>query len=189
VANPNQYDGNGNGIGDACEPTAVPSLALQLPTTITVNATSPAGAIVTYVVTATDAGDPNPTVACLPASGASFPIGATSVACTAANAVDHHVSGSFSVVVQGGGAQISSLIVLVQSFQLRPIVALTLLAELRIARGLALSTGAGDPLRACAWLNLFVYEVQALTGRAITSLQAAQLVAEANHVRAALGCP
>jgi hypothetical protein len=166
----------------------VPTLALQVPATITVNATSPSGAIATYVVTATDAVDPNPAVACVPSSGSSFPIGTTGVSCTATNAFSDQVTGGFSVVVKGAPDQISALIALVHSFDLRPAIALTLEAELWIARALATSTRPGDRLRACGWLNLFIREVQALTGRAITPLRAAQLIAQANQIKAVLGC-
>jgi hypothetical protein len=166
----------------------VPTLALQLPATVTVNATSPSGAIATYAVTATDAVDPSPTVACQPESGASFPIGTTGVSCTATNAFDDQVSGGFSVVVKGAPDQIAALVATVQSFRLRPAVGLTLEGELWIARALSMSSRAGDLPRACRWLNLFIYEVQAQRGRTITTLQAAQLIVQANQVRAVLGC-
>ena len=61
-------------------PPAVSTLALHAPASVTVNATSPSGAIATYVVTATDAVDPNPTVACAPPSGSLFRIGTMPVA-------------------------------------------------------------------------------------------------------------
>ena len=91
-------------------------------------------------------------------------------------------------VVKGAPDQISDLIALVQSFHLHPAVGLTLEGELWIARALTLSSRPGDPLRACGWLNLFIHEVQAQTGRTITTLQAAQLLARANQIKAVLGC-
>ncbi len=170
-------------------PPAVSTLALHAPTSVTVNATSPAGAIAAYVVTATDAVDPSPTVACAPPSGSLFRIGTVPVHCTAVNVFGDHVSGRFDVIVKGAPEQIVDLVALVQSFHLRPAVGLTLEAELWVAHGLTTSTRAGDPLRACQWLNLFVHEVQALAGgRAISAAQAAQLVGEANRIMAVLGC-
>jgi hypothetical protein len=164
------------------------TLALHLPGSVAVDATSPSGAVVTYVVTATDAVDPNPVVACAPPSGSPFPIRTTAVTCTATNIFGDQVTGNFNVVVKGGPDQISDLIALVQSFRLRPAVGLTLEAELWIARALTLSTRPGDPLRACGWLNQFINDVRAQTGRSITPLQAAQLLARANRIKAVLGC-
>jgi hypothetical protein len=55
------------------------------PKNIRVEATSPAGAIVTFVATATDPFDGTLVVTCSPASGSMFPIGATLVTCSATN--------------------------------------------------------------------------------------------------------
>jgi hypothetical protein len=75
-----------------------------VPADITTNATSPSGAVVTYASpTAVDeAGDsPVATVSCGPASGSTFPIGTTTVTCTATDADDtpSTVSQSFTVTV------------------------------------------------------------------------------------------
>jgi hypothetical protein len=164
------------------------TLALQLPTTVTVNATSPLGANATFVATATDALDPNPTVACVPASGSTFAIGTTAVSCTASNNYGDQVTAGFNVVVNGTADQIAQLIALEKSFHLRPIVSLTLEGELLIAQALVTSPRAGDPIRACPWIGIFILEVRAQTGRTITSAQAAQLIALANQIRAVLGC-
>jgi hypothetical protein len=67
---------------------------LTLPGVIYAEATSPAGAAVTYTVTATNGG----TVQCTPASGSTFPIGSTTVQCTATNAAGS-TQGSFTVNV------------------------------------------------------------------------------------------
>ena len=68
---------------------------LHLPGPITVEATSSAGAAVTYTATA-DGAD---TFSCSPASGSTFPLGTTTVNCTATNAAGT-VTGSFTVKVQ-----------------------------------------------------------------------------------------
>jgi len=67
---------------------------LTLPDDITVEATSPAGTPVTFTVTATE----NGVVTCTPPSGSSFPLGTTTVTCTATNTVGS-TSGSFTVTV------------------------------------------------------------------------------------------
>ncbi len=54
---------------------------VTVPDNITVQATSPNGAVVTFTATASDGS----TVTCTPPSGSTFPIGSTSVNCTATN--------------------------------------------------------------------------------------------------------
>jgi hypothetical protein len=72
---------------------------LRLPGTITVAATSRQGARVSYTVTATDDTDPHPTVSCSPPSGGVFPLGDTTVSCTATDASGNRAPGSFHVRV------------------------------------------------------------------------------------------
>ena len=75
-----------------------PTLALPGPTTA--EATSPAGAAVTFVAGATDNEDaPDPTAVCTPASGAVFPLGTTTVACSVTDSGGVSASGSFDITV------------------------------------------------------------------------------------------
>ena len=71
--------------------------ALVLPADIVVDATSVAGTPVTFSATATDIVDPSPAVACSPASGNAFLLGATTVTCTATDASGNTIAGSFNV--------------------------------------------------------------------------------------------
>ncbi|HVU51814.1 MAG TPA: HYR domain-containing protein [Polyangia bacterium] len=80
-------------VGDSTPPV------LKLPGTITVAATSRAGARVAYAVTATDDTDPHPTVSCAPPSGGVFPLGDTTVGCTATDASGNKAMGAFHVRV------------------------------------------------------------------------------------------
>jgi len=80
-------------VGDSTPPV------LKLPGTITVPATSRAGARVSYAVTATDDSDPHPSVSCAPASGGVFPLGDTPVNCTAKDASGNIATGTFHVRV------------------------------------------------------------------------------------------
>ena len=84
----------------AAPDTTAPTL--QLPSTITVNATSPQGAYVSYTVTATDPDNPSNqlSISCSPASGTQFAIGSTTVNCSASDPAGNSTTGSFSVVVQ-----------------------------------------------------------------------------------------
>ncbi|MFG2052423.1 VWA domain-containing protein [Micromonospora sp. NPDC048930] len=64
----------------------------------TVEATSPAGAVITYPATATDNVDGLLTPTCAPSSGSTFPLGATTVTCTATDAAGN--TGSDTAVMR-----------------------------------------------------------------------------------------
>lgn len=66
----------------------------------TVEAISATGSVVSFSVTATDIADAAPVVSCSPASGTTFPIGTTTVTCTARDANHNTSSGSFTIRVQ-----------------------------------------------------------------------------------------
>ncbi len=72
---------------------------LSLPADIVAEAAGPDGAVVTFGVTATDNIDPSPLVTVIPGSGSLFPLGATTVNCTASDAAGNTSSGSFTVTV------------------------------------------------------------------------------------------
>jgi probable HAF family extracellular repeat protein len=158
---------------------------LVVPANIAVDATSPSGAVVSYVATATDAVDPHPVVNCVPASGSTFAAGTTAVTCTATDASGNSATASFSVTVFGAVDQIADLIDLVNSFHLRRGIEISLDAELRLALRAA---GEGRESIACVLLSAFIFEVQGLSGRSITTAQANQLIAAARQAKASLGC-
>lgn len=72
---------------------------LSLPANITAEATSPAGAVVTFVATATDTTDGTVPVTCAPVSGSTFALGVTTVSCSATNSTAKTATGSFLVHV------------------------------------------------------------------------------------------
>ncbi len=74
--------------------------AVTVPDDITVNATSPKGAVVTFEATATDNASKT-TVVCSPPSGSTFAVGTTTVTCTATDDADNQFSDSFTVTVIG----------------------------------------------------------------------------------------
>jgi hypothetical protein len=74
--------------------------ALDLPTSVTAEAASPAGARVSYAATAVDPLSGVAAVSCLPVSGALFPLGTTSVSCTARDHAGLESRGAFTVTVQ-----------------------------------------------------------------------------------------
>jgi hypothetical protein len=73
---------------------------LTRPANITVDATSPAGAVVTYGASASDIVSGAVIVNCSRLSGSMFPIGTTAVTCSAADTAGNSASGSFNVLVQ-----------------------------------------------------------------------------------------
>jgi len=71
-----------------------------VPASFTVEATGPLGAIATYALpTANDAVSGPATVGCVPASGSTFPLGATAVACHATDASGNTATAGFTVTV------------------------------------------------------------------------------------------
>ncbi len=73
----------------------------KVPASITASATSGSGAIVTYMMpTASDNVDGADPVTCLPESGATFPIGETTVRCTSVDKAGNEASASFGVTVK-----------------------------------------------------------------------------------------
>ncbi|MEK6374064.1 MAG: HYR domain-containing protein [Acidobacteriota bacterium] len=73
---------------------------LTVPADKTVEATSASGAVVTYTTSATDLVDGNVTPVCAPASGSTFPLGTTTVQCSATDAHGNHSNKSFLVTVR-----------------------------------------------------------------------------------------
>jgi sugar lactone lactonase YvrE len=76
------------------------ALIVTVPGTIIAEATSGSGAVVTFSASAADAFDGTDPVTCLPASGSTFPLGTTTVACSATDRAGHSLTRSFSITVQ-----------------------------------------------------------------------------------------
>ena len=103
MPNVDQVDTDHDGIGDACDATTINA------GDVIADATSPAGAIVPYAVTATETGHADPVVACAPAAGGLFAIGTTTVTCTAKDAGGNTATASFGVTVLGAKDQLTNL--------------------------------------------------------------------------------
>jgi streptogramin lyase len=162
---------------------------LTLPGNITMDATSPAGAAVNYTVTAKDNADPDPKVSCTP-PGATFPIGTTTVTCTATDASGNSSTpGSFTVTVNGALAQLSNLIAIVGVYS-NPFLGITnsLATKLQNAIDALNAMNKGSELSACNSLSAFINEAQAQSGKKLMP-DGAQLIASAIQIRAVLGCP
>src|SRR5207244_3576315 len=72
---------------------------VTVPANATVEATGATGATFTYTATATDLVDGPRPVTCNPASGSTFPLGSTTVNCTAADSKGNNGAASFTVTV------------------------------------------------------------------------------------------
>lgn len=68
-------------------------------TDLTVPASGPDGAVVSYPVTATDGLGGTVTTVCTPASGSTFPVGTTPVTCTATDQAGNRATAGFAVTV------------------------------------------------------------------------------------------
>jgi hypothetical protein len=91
--------------------TTAPTI-IGTPTDITVEATSPAGAVATYVLpTATDLVDGTDAVTCAPVSGSLFIVGTTPVTCNSADAAGNNATPTtFNVIIQDTIAPVISFI-------------------------------------------------------------------------------
>ncbi|HWU89629.1 MAG TPA: PxKF domain-containing protein [Kofleriaceae bacterium] len=72
---------------------------LSVPTQVLADATSTAGAVVSYQVSAVDDHDDPVPVTCSSPPGGLFPVGTTTVTCSAQNAMGNTATGSFPVIV------------------------------------------------------------------------------------------
>jgi YVTN family beta-propeller protein len=73
--------------------------AVTVPANMTVNATSPSGAVATFTPTATDATSGVASLTSSPASGSTFPLGTTTVTVTATDTAGNTSTASFTVTV------------------------------------------------------------------------------------------
>lgn len=151
--------------------------------TLTFNATSPAGAVVTYDVSVTDNVGVT-SLSCKPSSGSVFPNGNTLVECTASDAAGNSSSKSFSVTVLDAQIQQLNLLELVRSLHLQNGTAQPLINQLRAAYRDAGTSG--DVM--CKKLADFVDLVA--KKQANMSPESADLItAEATRIMGALACP
>ena len=154
---------------------------LSVPGPITVDATSPGGTAVTYSVSALDTVDPSPLVPCTPASGGTFAIGVTVVACFATDTAGNGTSTMLTVNVKGAAEQLADLATAVQGVGPGKSLATTVAAaQWLLARGQIKAT--------CLTLTAFKLEVKAQSGKKIPKAQATALIADANRIKAVLGC-
>ena len=168
-------------LGGDIEPPRV-----TVPEDFAVNATSPAGAVVTYAASAIDHIDGPVPVRCRPATGSEFAIGRTTVTCEATDLSYNQASATFQVTVLGAEAQLGDLRKAVVGLGLVSHgITTSLTAKLDAALA---AMNAGDVPTACAKVQDFINETRAQDGKKILTADAARLVADAQRIRAVLAC-
>jgi hypothetical protein len=152
-------------------------LSIAQPANITVDATRPSGATVTYPLPAvTDPINSATTAVCTPPSGSTFPIGTTTVTCTATDPGDLNspVSVSFTVTVEGAAAQLASLYQ--EAVHVNGLLAFTVsIAQHAVADG--------NTRLACLSLNAVINEARL----ELPAASAAALITDAKRIEAVLG--
>lgn len=108
---------------------AVPPV-LTVPADMRLDAASPAGALVIYAASASDTWDPAPRVECTPPSGQLFPLGTTTVTCTASDDSGNTATATFRVHVENASEQAADLAGTVEDAGLQHGVETALVAKL-----------------------------------------------------------
>ena len=122
-------------------------------------------------------------------SGAIFAIGSSTVSCTATDQIGNASSGSFMVTVLGAKEQLARLIEkVVNASGLPPALKSQLISKLQSLVASFDPANAKQKQAACVALNVFKGAVAAFSGRGIPPAQAAAWIADANRIRAVLGC-
>ena len=156
-----------------------PVFGLSAQSLLEYNATSPSGANVTFNTSVTDNVGVTK-LSCEPASGSLFPVGRTTVTCTASDAAGNSSSESFLVSVIGAHEQLFNLLQYVISLNLPNGTSQPLVNQLRAAYS-------QDAYGACNKLSDFLSMVQKKSGN-IPNDQKAVMISEATRVMNATGC-
>jgi hypothetical protein len=147
---------------------------------VKVEATSPGGAVAVFLASATDLVDVTDAVSCSPASGSIFPIGTTTVTCSAKDAHGNAGSATLKVTVLSPAQITLDLIgkVAIDNFQ----------QANNLLQSALRSINGGNIGAACNQLGAFINQVQAQAGKSLTTTDAASLITSATDARGALGC-
>jgi hypothetical protein len=156
---------------------AVPTFGPSASSDLKLNATSPAGAVVSFALNVTDNVKVT-SLSCEPASGSMFPAGTTNVACTAGDAAGNTSSKSFSVTVVGAKEQIAVLTDMIRE-------------DLTLSNGTAnplinqLNSAASDQGNACQKMTVFL---NLLSKKSISPQDVETMTSAAADIMGALGC-
>jgi hypothetical protein len=187
-------DAAGNAASCATNVTVVDTSApaLTVPAGFSLDATLPAGAVLTYTSSAADTCAGPVTPLCVPPSGTLFHVNSpgqtTAVMCTATDPRGNRATASFPVHVAGAAEQIANLEGLVDGLALPRLLSGALRWELEAALA---SIREGKPKEACLSMKAFLETVRiwsTLRTPKISPAQAAPLLDAAARIRAVLGC-
>lgn len=182
-------------VTDTCDQTATCTAtitvvdatapAISCPADIVARPTMPAGAVVNFSVSAIDACDAAPAVACSTSSGSTLPIGSTTtVQCTATDASSNSASCSFTIHVQTAAEATQSIIGavadLVSAGKITPAEAKPLVVTLQAA---VAAFESGDNAGGCSALQAFIVAVNALVSAgSLEPQQAEPLITAAQDI-------
>jgi hypothetical protein len=165
-------------VDDTVAPT------LTVPPGINQVAASPLGDVITFVATATDAGDASPAVTCAPASGDTFGLGTTTVSCTADDLSGNvSAASTFDVTLTVGTATFAGVIAKIQGMGLNGGTDSALIAKVMAAQK---SLGRGNVNAALGSLHALLNQISAQAGKKLTAAQAGDLTACVDALIAAL---
>ena len=167
------------------DPNTIPPV-LTVPDPMTLDATGPNGAVVTYSATATDETDGSVPVSCSPASGSTFPIGTTEVSCSAEDAAGNAATASFSVTVKGAADQVSDLTAALNDLALPQGTVDSLRSKLDAIQKTLSSANSSERSNAKHQLDAFINSVNAQKGKKLTDAEAQQLLDAANRIKGTL---
>jgi hypothetical protein len=153
--------------------------------TLSVDATGPSGAWVSFTPSATDDLDGSRPVTCNHDWANTYPIGDTSVTCWAYDLSGNRGSLTFTVHVRGASEQINRLKSYTDGLGLPSGNQNTLDADLATALA---GIGATHGKASCDSLSKFVKDVQGAAGNKLTSAQIAELTNDADRIEAVLSC-
>jgi len=171
--------------GSACdkgayEATDTTPPVVTVPGSMTVDATSPSGAIVTWEAGASDPDDAAGPVTCNPTSGSFFATGTTSVTCSSTDTHGNTGTASFTVTVLTPQQTLSNLAGMTGAVGFQQATNLLQSALASLARGSLIS--------ACNQISAFRNQVRAQTGKSLDASTANSLLTSAASAQAALAC-
>jgi len=158
--------------------------AIACPPSLSVPATSSAGAAVDFTVSAHD-NCSAPTVACSAPGGSTFVIGTTAIDCKATDLADNAATCHFTISVAGALDQTKDLKAQVERLGLAHGLETSLVTKLGNA---ANRIATHDTAAACGLLLAFTQEVKAKTGQGVPPAPASDLLAAATRIRRVMGC-
>ncbi|MFN2637977.1 MAG: HYR domain-containing protein [Gemmatimonadaceae bacterium] len=159
------------------EDREAPVFGVSIQSNMTVDATSPAGAVVTYPINVTDNVGVT-SASCSPASGSLFTVGNTTVACNARDAAGNTATRSFIVTVRGAKEQRASLMDYLVALNLPNGTAQPLINQLRAVE---------NDANACKKMSDFIDMLSKKTGN-IDADAVRYMTAESRDIMAAMGC-